>query len=178
MTPFLAAALPLLAAGLATAGTVCLEAEAARDVQAPMAIAKADPARDGRDPMSGDACLVVPEGAGKPPKVGGSAVLDFEVAEAGTYVLWTRAWWTDRCGNSVSVAVDDGKPCIVEDSTYKSWHWLKLKAVTFNLSAGKHRLKLLNREDGVRLDQFLLTTDAGFVPVGIEKAATPTPAAP
>ena len=39
------------------------------------------------------------------------------------------------------------------------------KSVT--LSKGKHTIVFRNREDGVALDQFLLTTEKRYVPVGI-----------
>ena len=67
----------------------------------------------------------------------------------------------------LDVSVDGSRPEVFGgDTSFKEWHWVK--GPTFKLSAGKHRIELLNREDGVRLDEFLLTTDGGYRPVGME----------
>ena len=60
-----------------------------------------------------------------------------------------------------------------EDATYKTWHWVKYPVSRtvkpLNLTEGKHTLTFFNREDGVRLDQILLSADKRFVPMDIEK---------
>jgi len=76
------------------------------------------------------------------------------------------------CGNSVFVKVDEaGKPMAVgNDGTYNAWHWLKVPVPQpYELGAGKHQIIVLNREDGIRLDQLLLTGDLEYVPQGIEE---------
>ncbi len=59
-----------------------------------------------------------------------------------------------------------------QDGTFKCWHWVKgpRRLKQLELKKGVHTLKLMNREDGVRVDQILLTTDRRYVPVGTEQA--------
>ena len=62
--------------------------------------------------------------------------------------------------------VDDGRPQLFNGPTYDAWLWNKGPALP--LAAGRHTLIIRNREDGVKLDQFLLTTDADYRPVAFE----------
>ena len=164
------------AAGLAQE-IVCFEAETAEQVCVPMQVgpdagakpnSKWPPAKDG----SGGGYLEVPEGKGNPPKVTtGEATCSFLVTHPGAYALWARVWWLDECGNSLTMSLDDNRPFTFgQDATYKRWHWVKAPKSLRNLSlaAGKHVLKIKNREDGVRIDQILLSSDKRYVPVGIE----------
>lgn len=155
---------------LVQAGKVVVEAEKADEMLAPMVLEDVSEA-------SGGKCLVIVEGAGKPggdrpdgtkyPDLWGRATYTIQVPADGEYVFWGRTWWLDSCGNSVDVAIDEAKPQVFGgDSTFKSWHWVK--GPTFELKAGNHRLVVLNREDGVKLDQYLLTTDSAYRPVGTE----------
>jgi len=65
--------------------------------------------------------------------------------------------------------VDNGRPfAFGQDGTYGKWHWVKGMKVT--LAAGTHELKVLNREDGAKLDQILLSRNEQYVPVGVEEA--------
>jgi len=153
----------------ASGAKICFEAESAERTEAPMAVVS-----NGIDGASGP-YLEIPEGAGNPPKVmAGQAVFNVEVPADGAYTLWCRVWWEGECSNSFSVGVDD-RPAFLfgEDATYKAWHWVKYPVsrtvAPIKLVAGKHTLVFHNREDGVRLDQILLSADKRFVPVDIEK---------
>jgi hypothetical protein len=161
------------AAGLGGAVTaaghrVCFAAVTAGTVEAPMvAVTNGVPGASGP-------YLEIPEGAGNPPKVEkGKAVYSLDIPADADYVLWARVYWDDECGNSFTVAVGD-QPGFVfgEDATYKAWHWVKYPvsrtAKPIRLTKGKHSLTFHNREDGVRVDQILLTTDRRSVPVDIE----------
>ena len=118
--------------------------------------------------------LEIPEGAGNPPKVtAGKAVFTVDIPADAEYTLWARVYWDDECGNSFTVAVDDQPGFLFgEDATCKVWHWVKYPvsrtAKPIRLAKGKHTLAFLNREDGVCLDQVLLSADKRFVPVDIE----------
>jgi hypothetical protein len=59
---------------------------------------------------------------------------------------------------------------MLEDSTYKTWHWVHSppRLPQLALPAGPCTLTVQNREDGVRIDQLLLTTDRRYIPVDIE----------
>jgi hypothetical protein len=159
------------------ADPICLEAEWASELTAPMQLggsAHGDPHPPWKaaGDASGDAYIEVPDGKGKPPDIDpGTAVWKFTVEREGKYILWCRVWWADECGNSLTMYLDDNRPFIFgQDSTYKTWHWVKalssLKQLT--LDAGEHTLTVKHREDGMRIDQILLTRHKRYIPVGVE----------
>ena len=171
---------------------VCFEAESAGAVEAPMIIVqKEEKATDvsgkgyievlrtntqSQANLQSNRVTNVQTNASK--KTKGHAVYNFEVAEDGEYSLWCRVWWLDRCGNSLTVIIDDGKPFTFgQDGTYKFWHWVKNppKIKQLNLKKGKHKLQVKRREDGIKLDQILFTKDKRFVPMGIEKITAQRP---
>ncbi len=147
---------------------ICFEAETAELIEAPMVLVT-----NGVEGASG-AYIEIPEGAGNPPKVtSGKAVFTFEVPADGVFTLWCRVWWEGECSNSFTVQVGDHPAFLFgEDATYKVWHWVKYPVARttapLRLSKGRHTLVFHNREDGVRLDQVLLSADRRFVPVDIE----------
>jgi len=175
----------LLAAVARAAEPLCWEAESAGGLQAPMEMivtasnvpsgAKADMAD-----ASGGRFLQIAEGKGNPPKVeAGEATYIFTVAEAGTYHLWCRVWWLGECSNSFSMSVDGAPPFVFgEDGTYNAWHWVQapknLKQLI--LQPGQHTLRVRNREDGVALDQLVISASKRFVPVGHQDVTSPSPA--
>lgn len=173
----LAAALALLPAGTGQAGSmICFEAESATALTPPMVLVDAaKPAADAKltphAGASGDKYLTIPKGAGKPPDVGGDATYTFETTEAGTYFLWGRAWWIDACSSSFTMSID-GFPGFTfgKDGTFKTWHWVRspLRLKQLELAAGKHTLKISNRQDGPALDQIVLCKEPRYVPVDIE----------
>jgi hypothetical protein len=113
----------------------------------------------------------------KPEKViPGSASFEFDVSEAGPHQLWCLVWWFDSCGNSASISIDGAKPfSFGQDRTYKRWHWIKAppRLKQLNLKKGRHKMVFSVREDGIRIDQILITNDEDFVPVGIEDVTKP-----
>ena len=98
----------------------------------------------------------------------GSCTYKINVTQAGNYSFWFRAWWYDSCGNSFFVIIDNKPAMYVEDATYQVWHWVK--GPTTALSVGIHTIKIQNREDGARLDQFLLNSNSNYVPTRVEVA--------
>ena len=110
--------------------------------------------------------MVLPAGASaRGTNHNGSAEFRFDVVKAGPYRAWLRAYWRDSCANSVALIVDDGPPYMAgQDALYGTWHWVR--AAEYELSAGSHTLALREREDGVAMDQVLLTLDQEFVPSG------------
>jgi len=110
-------------------------------------------------------CVVYPENAASGTKGDGGYVLyDITIPEDGNWLIWLRTNWSDGCGNSFFLIVDDRTPQIVGgDGTYNVWKWRKGR-VAYPLTAGKHKVKVQNREDGAKLDQLLITNDARFMP--------------
>ena len=151
---------------------VCIEAESAVSIETPMALVT-----NGIAGASGF-YLEIPEGAGNPPKRNeGKAAYPFELPEEVTATLWCRVWWEGECSNSFTVTVDN-QPAFLfgEDATYKTWHWVKYPVsrtvAPIKLAKGPHTLTIQNREDGVRIDQILISADKRFVPVDIETPGT------
>jgi hypothetical protein len=132
---------------------------------------------------SGSGCIEVPEGAGKPASedevLGRAVYRDVTVPKSGEYRLHCRVSWWDQCGNSFKFVFDPGTPAervvLVEDpncmplGVFGEWHWSKPRKV--KLDAGPHVVEVRNKEDGVRLDGFVLTLDRTFVPQGIKPLA-------
>lgn len=152
------------------------EAEAAK-VTAPMVV-KTDDASQSRDEYhqaSGGKYVDLPDESGKGDEVGGKAAFTVDIKTPGRYRLWARVWWMDGCGNSFGVVVDPDKggkqATLGEDATKDVWQWVCLRgdAGVFRLTKGEHRIEFRNTEDGVRLDEILLTTntDEQAPPVGI-----------
>lgn len=163
-----------LCASVHASDPVCLEAENAAALSQPMVVidARQKQGRPVARGASADRYLEIPQGSGNPPKMtNGQAVLEFRVNDSGMYYLWCRVWWLDECGNSLSMNVDGGPAFTFgQDATYKTWHWVRAprRLKQLKLKPGEHRLRIRNREDGVKLDQVLLTADKRYVPVGVE----------
>ena len=166
---------------LAAPPRLVFEAESAATLEAPMVVVAADqvPAGSAFAPgASAGRYLEIPEKAGNPPKLEkGFASYTFDLPEEGDYILWARVWWEGECSNSFTVQLDDQAPfCFGEDATYRTWHWVKYPVARMTpplrLKQGPHVLRVGNREDGVRLDQILLSPNKRFVPVDIERVTT------
>ena len=143
---------------------VLLECERVESVEAPFAVAADEQA-------SGGKCVVLPRPATGKKNLGGMASLRFRVCTPGSYRLWARVWWTDGCGNSFRLKLNGKRlPTVGQDGTYKSWHWVDLKMRTLKLAPGEHVLEILGKEDGIKIDQFFLTTNTRYIPAGIERS--------
>jgi len=157
-----------VSAAQAAGHRLCLEAETGTALEAPVVVSS-----NGVEGASGS-YLEIPEGAGNPPKVqAGKASFALDVPADASYTLWCRVWWEGECSNSFTVGFDDQPTFLFgEDATFKAWHWVKYPisrtAAPIKLAKGKHTLTFHNREDGVRLDQVLISADKRFVPVDIE----------
>lgn len=113
---------------------------------------------------AGGSCIALPEGAQTPDRRG-RVVHSAEVPGKGTYYAWVRARWNDSCGNSVSLKVGDSAPSLVgEDHLYGTWHWVP--GGRFELDEGHLEVTIIEREDGVAVDQVLFTPRERYRPVG------------
>ena len=148
---------------------ICFEAETAKTIEKPMIVVS-----NGIKNVSGEV-ISIPEKAGNPPKLcKGAAHYNIELPKKGSYTIWCRVWWEGECSNSFTVRINDNPPILFgEDATYKAWHWVKYPvsrtSPKIKLDVGKHTLKIENREDGIMVDQIILSADKRFVPVDIEK---------
>jgi len=156
LEPLLSAPAPQAEADLPL-DSVVLHLGEAQPVTAPFRLTEDQAAAGGR-------ALTLPEGAASNGHAG-RAELAWSAPQPGRYYAWLRARWRDACGNSVSVQVDQLQPCDAgNDDVYDAWHWVR--AGDYRLAGGAHRLAVLEREDGVAVDQVLLTRDADFRPLG------------
>jgi len=106
-----------------------------------------------------------------------SAVMNYSMyfAEAGTYHVWLRGWG-DTVGkegksDSVHVGINNNhNNAQVLENFPDRWTWSNKKrgsgTVTVTVPApGEHVISLWMREDGLILDQLILTKDASFTPI-------------
>lgn len=97
---------------------------------------------------------------------------------AGTYQIWFLTHADDGGDNSIHAGIDGTAPASAENVTTGaggSWTWAS--ATLAIPSGGLHTLNLWAREDGLRLDQVILSNDPGFAPAAVPAAVeTPTPA--
>lgn len=120
--------------------------------------------------------LEILDNAGKPPEGKdpsmeyGGAVFQVDIPSPGTYKIWVNVWWEGSCGNTLSVQVGDEKKSVTvgNDSNYNKWHWVEVPR-QYQFVQGPCAIAILNREDGIKLDQVLVTSDLTYVPQGIEK---------
>jgi len=138
-----------------TAHGLLLHAAAATN-RTPPFICRDDPA------SAGGLCVEVPPGAGY---AEGSFSLSCDVDQAGPYTLWLRAFWgsdgEDACSNSIYVQLDSQPRILVQDATYRAWHWVRARFPGaregwVQIAAGTHRLQFASREDGIKIDQIYL----------------------
>jgi hypothetical protein len=116
---------------------------------------------------AGEEALVVAPGLAKAGKLKGQAELVLPVVEATHLHVWLRVKWTGTCSNSVIVKAPGLPAKIVgESATYETWHWVQ--GPSFDAAVGDAKVLLQVREDGIFVDQILVTSDSRRVPVGIE----------
>ena len=163
------------AIGAQGAQRIVMEAESAATIEAPFAVVAADV--PGMVAGASGGYLEISGGKGKPPedkeKIG-KVTYAFEVEAEDAFVLWLRVYWEGECNNSFNAKFDEGPQFLIgETPTFKKWHWVKFpvarNAQPTKLAKGSHTLTLFHRQDGVRVDQILLTTDRRYVPVEKEQ---------
>jgi len=111
----------------------------------------------------------------------GSIEYRFKVETEGKYMLWLRKLWMDGCGNSVFCTINKpmtsgNEQTLGEDGTYGKLTWVRFGGKPVHLKAGTNVLRIQNREDGIKLDQFAfiefeddVPEREQLVPVGAEQ---------
>jgi hypothetical protein len=85
-----------------------------------------------------------------------------------TVQVWVRCYWTGTCANSLTLQIPGYPDHIIgEDGTYNAWHWLSSPARP--LTAGPQTITILQREDDIRIDQIMVTSNSRVKPMGIEQ---------
>jgi uncharacterized repeat protein (TIGR01451 family) len=93
-----------------------------------------------------------------------------------TYTLWLRGYPANAAGDSAYVGLNE-QTVEVTGFTPGEWTWANTTTagVTATLAittSDVYTVNLLMREDGLRLDRLLLTTDTTFIPTGFGPAET------
>ena len=113
---------------------------------------------------AGGVALVLTTGS-KTKEHKGQAKLSVTIPVEGTWHAWARVRWSNSCGNSLTLKVGDNAEQLVgEDLLYSCWHWVE--AGKYKLAAGKTPVTIIEREDGIAVDQLLFTCDAKYLPIG------------
>lgn len=102
--------------------------------------------------------------------------LDFKVnfSKTGTHYIWIRGSKTSGTDDSLHAGVDNQPlPSCDRISVYgiNEWLWsnstMDSVRATFNIqTAGIHYLNIWMREDGVRMDKIVVTTNSAYTPAG------------
>lgn len=167
-----AACFLLLGSGASGAGvTLCFEAEHANELTFPFEI-------DKHDASSGGLALGLPEGGGDSSSFRGdqgTATFRVRIPEPGNYTLWVRVWWNGFCSNTLSVSVL-GRRRSVSSRTLGRWHWRSVAA--WPLNAGVTVIRLHNQQDGIWVDQLVLTSEGFHPPKGQPCTADTIPGNP
>lgn len=107
------------------------------------------------------------------------AMYQFEVTEAGEYVIYGRIHSPGASENRFWFRVDDGAWFLWRISTGEEWYWDDLHdnfeygaPLVFSLTAGSHQLELANAVTGARLDRFEVAL-AGTPPPAQAPACNP-----
>jgi len=101
---------------------------------------------------------------------GGSAKYSFEVAKAGNYIIWGRVLAPNGTSDSFYVSMDSGADSTWDTTMSTKWVWDKVShrgganPVVYNLATGEHTLTIGQREDGTKIDEFIITDDFNFKP--------------
>jgi hypothetical protein len=89
----------------------------------------------------------------------------------GVYTVWLRAYAPNAAGDSVYVGLGEQPGTLLTGFAPRIWSWANDSGqgspVTINvIQPGLHQLHIWQREDGLRLDRILLTTNNDYNPVG------------
>jgi hypothetical protein len=92
-------------------------------------------------------------------------------ATAGTYYVWLRGYSPNGAGDSVYVGLDNElTTTILTGFVPREWIWANTTpyglAMIEIIKPGLHTLHLWQREDGLRIDRIVLTTDINYHPIG------------
>jgi alpha-D-xyloside xylohydrolase len=90
-------------------------------------------------------------------------------ANTGTHYIWIRGYAAANTDDSIHVGIDGGSAAAMTLSQYSTWQWSNTLTAggTATLSVGStgnHIINVWMREDGMRIDRVLLTTNPTFSP--------------
>lgn len=169
-------ALAMLCAGAVFAAkTWVWEAENITGVLSGKAFQIAKLTRDPTGKVSDKKVLTIPKAEKGKTVPEDSVNYKINVPADGNYYLWARVRWSTGCGNSVNMTIEGIQGSyVITDGTYDALHWLALldgkNPLKLQLKKGTVTLKLTSKENGLMLDQFLLTDSMKYRPADIYTA--------
>jgi PKD repeat protein len=108
----------------------------------------------------------------------GEATYRITIDSPSDYIVWGSKIAATGGDNSFSVQIDDGTKYLWAISLSDNWQWdavnhwgsgeefnPEIDPLVFTLSAGEHTVRIIQREDGAKLDELLITNDMSYVPV-------------
>jgi hypothetical protein len=102
----------------------------------------------------------------------GAAVYDINLNIPDEYILWGRVLAPNVTDDSFKIQLDNNEEFIWDISIDTYWTWQQVSArdgdnpIIFTLLNSNHEFTLKQREDGTKIDMFLLTNDLDYVPTG------------
>jgi hypothetical protein len=89
----------------------------------------------------------------------------------GTYTVWLRGYAPNAAGDSLYIGLDDQPPALLTGFAHRRWTWANRNSqadpvVIEVMEPGLHMLHVWQREDGLRLDRILMSTESGYIPLG------------
>ncbi|MBN2090081.1 T9SS type A sorting domain-containing protein [candidate division KSB1 bacterium] len=97
----------------------------------------------------------------------GIAELQLNIEKAGTYRLWGRTKSGTDGQGSFYVTLDNQTEFLWSFSANQSWHWSVIgenSSKSFDLTAGRHTIKIKNNEAGIGLDRIIIASNLQFTP--------------
>ena len=100
-----------------------------------------------------------------------SASYPIQFNNAGTYKLWLRGYAHNAAGDSVYLSLNNDLLSVTGFAP-NTWAWLDAPEQITIPASGLYTLTLGIREDGLRVDRILLTTDTNYIPTLFGPAET------
>lgn len=122
---------------------------------------------------SGGQYVAVPNGSGDSWAPNNAlASYQINITTPGNYKMWGRVIASTGTDDSFFIRVDNTTVYIWDVGRGGSWHWDDVSdrgigTITMNLSAGTHKIEVIRREDGTKIDKILLTNDMSLTPTGL-----------
>jgi YD repeat-containing protein len=88
-----------------------------------------------------------------------------------TYTVWLRGYPANAAGDSAYLGLG-GQVVTVTGFAPGQWTWANQPAAFVVTTTGVYTVNLWMREDGLRIDRLLLTTDTNYVPTGFGPVET------
>lgn len=123
---------------------------------------------------SGGMAIHVPTGSGGTVANGttvGTAVFNLAVKQAGTYQLWVRLRTPSATNSGLYISVDNGAFATWDmPESGEDFKWMRGETIvnamprmlTYNLTAGNHRVEIRRREENTQVDVVALSMDPQF----------------